>query len=256
MTHVTTGLQRLEHVMGMPITIDVRDDIDPAALDAAFDWLRWVDATFSTYRPESEISRIARGELSPAAAHPEVRQILQRSDDLKYDTEGYFDIDAGGSLDPSGVVKGWSVDRAGRILERAGADNYAVYAGGDIRLRGRPDGESEWRVGIQHPLVRDKIAAVVVGTDLAVATSGEYERGTHIYDPHSGEPPSGLLSVTITGPDLATADAYATAAFAMGERAVSWITRIYRYEAMLITADRQVLSTAQFPKEDERLPLE
>lgn len=250
MTHTATGLQRLEHVMGMPIIIDVRDDIDPAAVDAAFDWFRWVDTTFSTYKPDSEISRMARGELSAAAAHPEVRQILQRSQDLKYETEGYFDIDAGGALDPSGVVKGWSVDRAASILERAGAENYAVYAGGDIRLHGRPDGEPEWRVGIQHPLLRDEIAAVVVGNDLAVATSGEYERGRHIYDPHTGSPPSGLLSATVTGPDLATADAYATAAFAMGEGAVSWITRIYGYEAMLITAGRQVLSTNRFPKED------
>jgi thiamine biosynthesis lipoprotein len=149
------------------------------------------------------------------------------------------------------VVKGWSVDRAARILERAGAENYAVYAGGDIRLHGRPDGEPEWRVGIQHPLIRDKVAAVVVGNNLAIATSGEYERGKHIYDPHTGEPPGGdLLTVTITGPELATADAYATAAFAMGERALSWITRIYGYEAMIITADQQVLSTTRFPRED------
>lgn len=251
MAQVTTGLQRLEHVMGMPIIIDVRDDIDPGALEAAFDWFRWVDGTFSTYKPDSEISRMARGELSPAAAHPEVRQILQRCEDLKYETEGYFDIDAGGSLDPSGLVKGWSVDRTARILERAGAENYAVYAGGDIRLHGRPTGEPEWRVGIQHPLLSDKIAAVVVGNNLAVATSGEYERGKHIYDPHTGGTPSGLLSVTITGTDLGTADAYATAAFAMGERAISWVTRIYGYEAMIITADGQVLSTNRFPREDE-----
>lgn len=243
MGQVTTGLQRLEHVMGMPIIIDVRDDIDPAALDTAFDWLRWVDATFSTYKPESEISRIARGELSPAAAHPEVRQILQRSEDLKYDTQGYFDIDAGGSLDPSGLVKGWSVDRAASILKRAGAKNYAVYAGGDIRLEGHPDGEPEWRVGIQHPLLRDKVAAVVAGTGLAVATSGEYERGKHIYDPHTGEPPTGLLSVTITGPELATADAYATAAFAMGVGGPRWTAGLRGYEAMTILADDTVLTT-------------
>jgi thiamine biosynthesis lipoprotein len=250
MAGIAQGLQRLEHIMGMPIIVDVRDDVDPAALDAAFDWFRWVDATFSTYKPESEISRMARGELSPAAAHPEVRRILERSEDLKYETEGYFDIDAGGSLDPSGLVKGWSVDRAAGILERAGAENYAVYAGGDIRVHGRPDDGEYWRVGIQHPLLRDKVAAVVLGNNLAIATSGEYERGQHIYDPHTGGPPAGLLSVTVTGTDLGTADAYATAAFAMGEGAISWVTRIYGYEAMIITADGQVLSTNRFPKED------
>src|SRR5579884_973661 len=201
---MTTGVNRLEHVMGMPIIVDVQDPIDERAVDDVFDWLRWVDATFSTYKPESEISRIRRGERAIEDADPEVQAILRRCADLKEDTEGYFDIRTGSELDPSGLVKGWSVDRAAQILERAGAENYAVYAGGDIRIHGHPADGPEWRIGIQHPSIRDKVAAVVTGNNLAIATSGEYERGQHIYDPRTGEAPNGLLSVTITGSDLGT----------------------------------------------------
>lgn len=93
------------------------------------------------------------------------------------------------------------------------------------------------------------MAAVVVATDLAIATSGAYERGDHIVDPHSGQSPSGLLSVTIVGPDLATADAYATAAYAMGREGPSWTARLVSagYEAMTILDDQTVLSTPAFP---------
>jgi thiamine biosynthesis lipoprotein len=251
-------LNRLEHIMGMPIGIDVRDaDVDPAALDRAYDWLRWVDATFSTYKWESEISRLNRGELSLQDCHPEVQAVLARCEQLTRQTGGYFDIHsaslppeggAAGGIDPSGLVKGWAVDRAGEILDEAGARNYSINAGGDVRVRGRPSPEEAyWRVGIQHPLIRDKIAGVVAAVDVGVATSGAYERGEHIVDPHTGRPPSGLLSVTVVGVDLGSADAYATAAFAMGADGPAWTARLFGYEAMTITADERVLYTRAFP---------
>ena len=88
-------------------------------------------------------------------------------------------------------------------------------------MRGGALPEDVWRVGIQHPLERYRIAAVVEARDLAFATSGTYERGEHVIDPHTRRTPGGVLSVTITGPDLATADAYATSAFAMDDGARS-----------------------------------
>jgi thiamine biosynthesis lipoprotein len=106
---------------------------------------------------------------------------------------------------------------------------------------------SLWRVGIQHPLERDRVAKVVEATELAIATSGEYERGAHVLDPHTGRPPTGVLSVTITGPDLGTADAYATAAFAMGEGGPAWTARLHGYEAMTILADGRVPPTPGCP---------
>ena len=239
----------VEHVMGMGIVVDVRDaDVEGAAVDDVFEWLRFVDDTFSTYKSESDISRIGRGELSPDDAHPEVGDVLERCQQLREDTRGYFDSEAGGSLDPSGLVKGWAVDRATSILEDAGARNFAIYAGGDIVVRGRPASEDRWHVGIRHPHRADRVAAVVEAGDLAIATSGAYARGDHVVDPHTGLPPTGLLSVTITGPKLATADAYATAAFAMGSaRGPAWTAQLDGYEAMSILAGDTVLSTPGFP---------
>jgi len=236
------GLRRVEDIMGMPIYLDVRDARpDPDVIETMFDWLRWVDATFSTYKPESEISRIGRGELDVEDAHSHVRSVLARCEELRGETSGFFDARAGGSLDPSGLVKGWSVDEAAAILDAGSVTEFAVNAGGDIRSRGR------WRIGIQHPHERLKVAAVVEGTDLAVATSGAYARGDHVLDPHTGRPPAGVLSVTITGPELATADAYATAAFAMGLGGPAWTGTLRGYEAMTILADERVLTTAGFP---------
>jgi thiamine biosynthesis lipoprotein len=244
------GVRRVEHLMGMPIVVDVRDeDVDECVLDAMYDWLRWVDATFSTYKDDSEISRLNRGELSLADAHREVLWVLDRCEQLRAETDGYFDVHAASpdAVDPSGLVKGWAVDRAAAILDDAGLRNYAINAAGDMRLRGRAVPEPCWRVGIQHPLEPGMVAKAIEATDLAVATSGEYARGRHVFDPHTRRPPSGILSVTITGPDLATADAFATAAFAMGaERALHWTARLRGYDAMTIFADGRVLSTPGF----------
>jgi thiamine biosynthesis lipoprotein len=235
--------------MGMPIVVDVRDGVDSAALDPMFDWLRWVDWTFSTYRDDSEVSRLNRRELALDDAHPDVREVLDRCEELRVATDGYFDARAGadGALDPSGLVKGWAVDRAAALLDSAGLENYALSAGGDMVLRGGALPDAAWRVGIQHPLLNDQVAAVVEASDLAVATSGEYARGQHVFDPHTGLPPDGVLSVTVTGPDLATADAFATAAFAMGARGPHWTARLQGYEAMTMLTDERVLSTPGFP---------
>ena len=250
--HELPGVRRVEQIMGLPVVVDVRDDAEAGpALDQLFDWLRWVDATFSTFKEDSEISRINRGELRPEDANPEVRQVLERCDLLREETDGYFDMRTpDGSIDPSGLVKGWAVDRAAAILDDAGLHNYAVSGGGDMRVLGRAIPDLAWRVGIQHPLERHEVAAVVETTKLAIATSGAYARGDHVWNPHSGRAPSGILSVTIAGPEVGTADAYATAAFAMGpERAPHWTARLAGYEAMTILADETVFKTAGFPDE-------
>ena len=247
-----SGVRRVENIMGMPIVVDLRDEeVDDAVLERMFDWLRWVDATFSTYRGDSEMSRFNRGELALEDAHPDVRDVLDRCEELRVETRGYFDVRAASRdvVDPSGLVKGWSIDRAAALLDEAGLRNYAVNAGGDMRLRGRAVPELCWRVGIQHPVEHDRVAAVVEAGDLAIATSGAYARGDHVVNPHTRRPPEGVLSVTVVGPDLGTADAYATAAFAMGRIAgPAWTARLSGYEAMTILADETVLSTSQFPE--------
>jgi FAD:protein FMN transferase len=236
--------------MGMPIVLDVRDDVEDGTADLVFDWLRWVDATFSTFKPDSEIGRLNRGELALVDAHEDVRAVLARCEELRVATRGYFDVRVPipGAIDPSGLVKGWAVDRGADLLDDAGARNYAISAGGDMRVRGRALPDTCWRVGIQHPRLRDRVAAIVETTELAVATSGAYARGDHIVDPHTDAAPSGVLSVTVCGPDLGTADAFATAAFAMGGAGPHWTARLPRgYDAMTILPDDRVLSTAGFP---------
>jgi thiamine biosynthesis lipoprotein len=228
---------RVEHVMGMPVSIDVPDGVRPRALDEVFEWLRWVDATFSTYRPDSDISRLD----CSARAHPLVHEVLVRCDALRAATRGYFDVRAGGRLDPSGFVKGWAVDHAAKLLENAGAERFCLNAGGDVVVRG-----GGWRIGIQHPYLRHRLAAVIELSDGAVATSGAYERGAHILDPHTCSPPRGVLSVTVIGPELALADVYATAAFAMGRRGPRWTATLEGHDAMTILDDERVLSTPGF----------
>jgi FAD:protein FMN transferase len=172
-----------------------------------------------------------------------VSEVLTRCTALERATDGYFSARPAGRLDPSGLVKGWAIDGAADRLAAAGARSFCVNAGGDLVARGRPDADRGRRVGIRHPVDHDAVAAVLEVTDLAVATSGAYERGAHILDPHTGQAPAGLLSVTVVGPDLATADAYATAAFAMGAGGPAWAASLAGYDALCITDDHRVLST-------------
>jgi thiamine biosynthesis lipoprotein len=225
--------------MGMPIGIDVRA---PASVDVepVFQWLREVDATFSTYREDSEISRLDRGELLLSDCRPEVDEVLTECMRLERLTGGAFSARPAGRLDPSGYVKGWAVAGAARLLA---AEDFCINAGGDIVTRGGP-----WRIGIRHPEDLEQLAAVLEVESLAVATSGEYEQGAHIVDPRTGRPPTGLLSVTIVGPDLALADAYATAAFAMGEEGPEWTATLDGYDALCITSDHRVLETPGFAR--------
>lgn len=242
--------RRREAVMGTVVTFDVRGAsaaASPAgAVARAVRWLHWVDATFSTYRPDSEICRIDRGELSPADAHPLVADVLDRCAELQKATGGYFDARAGGSLDPSGWVKGWALGEASALLSEAGWTDHLVDGGGDVCLRGQPGPGQRWHVAIAHPFQRDAYCAVLSIDAGAVATSGTYERGFHVVDPHRGVPAVALASVTVVGPDLALADAYATTALAMGEGAPAWLATLERHEAMTVDARGALWATPGF----------
>jgi thiamine biosynthesis lipoprotein len=186
---------------------------------------------------------LARGEITISQCRPEVDEVLARCAELRVATRGFFSPRAAGQLDPSGFVKGWAVGKAADILGQAGARAFSINAGGDIVLRGRPGPGEPWRIGIRHPVELDKLAAVLAGEDIAIATSGEYERGAHVIDPHTRRPPAGLLSATIVGPDLGSADAYATATFAMGDQGPEWAAGLSDYETLCITTDQVVLAS-------------
>jgi len=252
-----TGRHHVELVMGMAVSIDLRDDLVGTAGDAAIDdvvrWLHHVDATFSTYKMESPISLLGTGAASMDDMSAEVLGVLALCQELHEDTDGAFDAlvvpaPNGSRLDPSGVVKGWSIERAAEILERHGAVNFCINAGGDIAVRGHVRADEPWRIGIRHPDLPDMSAAVVGGAGrLAIATSATYERGAHIIDPATGEPTADLASVTIVGPDLTYADAYATAVFVMGLEGLNWLlSRHPDYAGFVITREGTAISTPNF----------
>ncbi len=233
--------------MGTAVSLDLRDQgIAPDVVDAVFDHLSDIDRRFSTYRPDSEVSRLARGELDPSAASPDLRHVLAACDQLARDSGGAFDArHAGrdGGLDPSGYVKGWAVEEAAWRLDDAGAHDYLINAGGDVIARGASGPGQRWRVGIRHPDQPDRVAAVLAVRDKAVATSGTYERGDHLVDPRSGRPARGLRSLTVVGPRLGFVDAYATAAFVMGLDGLRWVATHPDHEALAITDDDRVIWT-------------
>jgi thiamine biosynthesis lipoprotein len=208
------------------------DGID-AAMDEAISWLHEVDDRFTTYRDDSEWLRYTAGELAAADLHPDIRHVVERTTELERLTGGAFRVEADPDRppDPAAYVKGWAVQRTADLLVAAGAEAVCVNGGGDIaawRLHG------SWRVGIQDPFDRARVRAVVEVDCGAVATSGAYERGDHVFDPRTGRPARGLASVTVVGPDLGTADAYATAAFALGPDAPAWLRSLDGYGAYVI----------------------
>lgn len=212
-------------IMGMPITIEVVGDTDGRAAEAAFQYFTEVDARFSPYKTDSELSQMNRGELEAGEISGDMQEILALAELTRHETSGYFDIRRpDGRVDPSGLVKGWAIRNAARRVEAAGHRNYCLEAGGDIQCRGYNEQGGRWRVGIRNPFAADQIVKVLVPGDSGVATSGAYVRGRHIYDPLSGDAASDdLASITVVAPDIYEADRFATAAFAMGRRGIDFI---------------------------------
>ncbi|WP_079125520.1 FAD:protein FMN transferase [Streptomyces lushanensis] len=242
--------------MGTVFSFDIRDPRTPAieaALAEAVAWLHHVDEVYSTYRPDSVVCRLARGDLAPHQCSAEVREVLALCKSAVRASAGWFSHLVGGVLDPSALVKGWSVERASQILHESGARHTCVDGGGDLRLRGEAAPGVPWRVGVAHPLRADELCAVVTGRDdLAVATSGTAELGARIIDPHRGTPAECYASLTVVGTHLAMSDAYSTAAFAMGPTARDWLESLDGYEGFAVTPDGRTWHTTGFPGETPR----
>jgi FAD:protein FMN transferase len=235
----------VEHCMGTVFSFDIRDPGEwTAALGEAVAWLHEVDATFSTYREDSVVSRLARGELSLPECSAQVQEVFALCDQVSLESKGYFSVQAEGQLDPSGMVKGWAIERASDLLAAHGSRNHAVNGGGDIQMEGESAPGQPWRIGITDPRASQRVLTVVAGRDLAVATSGIAERGAHIVNPHTGISPVELAGVTIVGRQLTFVDAYATAAFAMGSDALAWLETLAGHEGLLVLGDGSTRSTS------------
>ncbi|KUN76887.1 thiamine biosynthesis protein [Streptomyces griseoruber] len=238
--------------MGTVFSFDVRGGEPQAvrvALDEAVASLHRVNEVFSTYCEGSQVSRMARGELTVGECDPEVAEVLELGAEAERASDGWFSLRYEGRLDPTGIVKGWATERAARLISGVpGVSGVSVNGGGDVQLLGVPGPERPWRVGVSDPLRPGGLAAVVsaAGADeLAVATSGTAERGAHIVDPRTGRSAvTDLVAVTVVAPRLTWADCWATAAFAMGSReALAWLESLPDVEALLITAGDEVRCT-------------
>lgn len=237
-------------IMGMPIEIELpAADIDAGkAIEAAFTYLVSIDKRFSTYKEDSEISQINRGELSLAAASAEMQEVFKIAEKTKQETNGYFDIhQPNGLIDPSGIVKGWAILNTAKLIQESGFENYFVNAGGDIAMSGKNAKGEEWSVGIRNPFNVNEIVKVVYPRGQGIATSGSYIRGDHIYNPHAPEEKiKEIVSLTVIGPDVLEADRFATAAFAMGKQGIAFIEQLKGFEGYSIDAKGIATLTTNF----------
>jgi len=229
--------------MGMPITIEIVDPMAARIMDEVFAYFRGVDQRFSTYKPESEISAFNQGLIAPEKLSAEMQEVLTIAEQTKRETNGYFDIRrADGTLDPSGVVKGWAIRNAARLIEGHGVENYFVEAGGDIQSGGRPAEDQEWKFGIRNPFAESQIIKALAPRGKGIATSGTSARGQHIYNPHRmNNPIEDIVSLTVIGANVLEADRFATAAFAMGRAGIHFIEKTPGLEGYLV--DTQGIAT-------------
>ncbi len=236
--------------MGMPVRVVMVDGgaKADAAVEAVFDHFRAVDARYSTYKPDSEISRLNAG-LPETEWSDGMKAVLELCEQTKQATHGYFDIERDGKLDPSGLVKGWAIRDAARLLSERGFQDFYVEAGGDIQPHGRGEHGHRWKFGIRNPFKRSEIVKTVRVSGEGVATSGTYVRGQHVYDPHRpGEALTQVMSLTVIGPDIYEADRFATAAFAMGRAGIRFIDGLDGFEGYMIDADGTATLTRGFER--------
>lgn len=244
---VTAPLRRrVEHVMGMPVSLALRGRHSAGArADAAWanvlEVLRRADRVFSTYRSDSYVSRLDRGELSLDDCPPEVLEVLELGESARVQSGGAFDVrrlgpDGRPHLDPSGVVKGWAVQQAAHALEALSDTDSCLSAGGDMVCRAAADG-TPWRIGIEDPHDPRRVLATVPVHTGAVATSGTAHRGAHVIDARTGRAATALASVTVLGPDLVWADIDATSAIAIGEDALPWLRTRTGRRGLLVRGD-------------------
>jgi len=215
-------------------------------IDSVRDYAIHVDDVFSTYKPDSVISRLRRKEVSIGSTSDEVQDVWNRCAFAREITDGAFDPWAvQGGFDPSGLVKGWAADKCAEIMLAAGAVHVQINAAGDLTLRGGHfDGQDivPWSIGIVNPENRQEIVQVFNIMDGAIATSGTYERGAHILDPHTGLIAIGARSATAIGPDGGLTDALATALMVEGRDGAIWFAEpdLAEYSAWVVDRHEDV----------------
>jgi thiamine biosynthesis lipoprotein len=241
-------MKQTKLIMGMPITLEIIEPVSEVVFTEVFTYFRAVDRRYSTYKANSEISRINRG-LPRAEWSPEMRAVMRLCEQTKQATRGFFDISHQGRLDPSGLVKGWAIQNAANLLLKRGEQNFYIDAGGDIQVHGHNEESEPWRVGLRNPFNRDEIVKTLSVSSEGVATSGTYIRGQHIYDPlHETSKLETVMSLTVVGPNIYEADRFATAAFAMGPEGIAFIATQRGLEGYMVNRDKVAIFTSGFER--------
>lgn len=202
--------------------------------------LERLEFMFSVFRTDSEISRINTGELHHLDASPEVVEVLDACAWLEQASDGAFSIRRSRTetqINPSGFVKGWAAEKSAQLLAAASLQHWYIGIGGDFQLHGGLSGETPWSIGIADPRDATQLVGTVDVFNGAVATSGTAERGTHIWNPKTGAPAAEFLSVTVIGPSVIWADAYATTVFVMGEEGLKWLEQFDGYSVFPVRAE-------------------
>ena len=239
-------MKQTELIMGMPITIEIIDKNSKKYFKEIFDHFKAVDKRYSTYKKNSEISKINRG-LRESQWSSEMKSVLKLCDQTKEDTKGYFNIAHNGEIDPSGLVKGWAIYNASLKLIKHKIKDFYIEAGGDIQVHGKDEDGGPWKVGIRNPFNISEIIKTLSLSSEGVATSGTYIRGQHIYDPFN--PKLNLKSVkslTVVADNIYEADRYATAAFAMGKKGIEFIESKPGLEGYMVDQDKIATYTSGF----------
>ncbi len=242
-------MKQVKILMGMPITVEIiGPGVSNKIFKKVFDYFRYVDKKFSTYKKNSEISLINSGKLKLSDASPDMQKIFSLAEQTKQETDGYFNIThPSGKIDPSGLVKGWAIHNAAGIIKQAEFHNFYIDAGGDIEACGKNDKGQDWVVGIRNPFNFRQIVKAIVIDNQGVATSGNYERGQHIYNPVAmTEAVNDVVSLTVVGPNIYEVDRFATAAFAMGRQGINFIESLRGFEGYLIDKDGIATLTSGF----------
>jgi FAD:protein FMN transferase len=234
--------------MGMPITIEITGkSVKDSYFQLVFDYFQYIDEIFSTHKKTSEISRYNNGLLTKNKLSFDVIKILDLAELTKKETKGYFDIKKGGKIDPSGIVKGWGILNAAKLLWKKGLHDFYIEAGGDIQVSGKNSQGSNWIIGIRNPFNRFENIKILSITNRGVATSGTAVRGQHIYNPFSPKDKiEDIVSITVIGPNVYEADRFATSAFAMGKKGIEFIEKLEGFEGYMIDSKKIATYTAGF----------
>jgi thiamine biosynthesis lipoprotein len=238
-------MRLVRQIMGMPISIDIPLAKTAADFEPAFSMLSDIDIRFSTYKPDSEVSGFAGGELNETELSGQLKSVIKACKVAEDKTGGYFSAWAGGKFDPSGYVKGWAIAEVGKLIESQGYKTYCIGAGGDIFARS--DSDKTWNIGIQDPVSKNYLTSQVILKNGAVATSGSYERGSHIINPKTQQSADDFLSVSVKGPDIIWADVLATAIFAAGPAGHQLINKHPGYELFTIDKSGLAYSSSGWP---------